>query len=81
MTDRVKRALLAMQRYNWEQGVTAQAFLESGDTDIAIVLALEGANRQNPDGRCCHIAESALPVSGAGLEPARLYKIGTSTSS
>ena len=58
MTDRVKRALLAMQRYNWEQGVTAQGFLESGDTDIAIALALEGANRQNPDGRCCHIAES-----------------------
>ena len=58
MTDRVKRALLAMQRYNWEQGVTAQAFLESGDTDIAIALTLEGANRQNPDGRCCHIGES-----------------------
>ena len=39
----VKRALLAMQRHNWEQGVTAQAFLEAGDEDIAIALALEGA--------------------------------------
>ena len=58
MTDRVKRALLAMQRYNWEQGVTAQAFLEAGDDDIAIALAIEGANRQNADGRCCHIADS-----------------------
>ena len=58
MTDRVKRALLAMQRYNWEQGVTAQAFLEAGDHEIAIALALEGANRQNSDGRCCHIADS-----------------------
>ena len=58
MTDRVKRALLAMQRYNWEQGVTAQAFLEAGDNDIAIALAIEGANRQNADGRCCHIADS-----------------------
>ena len=26
MTDRLKRALLAMQRHNWEQGVAAQAF-------------------------------------------------------
>lgn len=58
MTDRVKRALLSMQRYNWEQGVTAQAFLEAGDEDIAIALAMEGANRQSADGRCCHIANS-----------------------
>ncbi len=58
MTDRVKRALLAMQRHNWEQGVTAQAFLEAGDEDVAIALAIEGANRQAADGRCCHIAES-----------------------
>lgn len=58
MTDRVKRSLLSMQRYNWEQGVTAQAFLEAGDEDIAIALAIEGANRQNADGRCCHIANS-----------------------
>lgn len=58
MTERVKRALLAMQRHDWEQGVTAQAFLEAGDSDIAIALAVEGVNRQNADGRCCHIAGS-----------------------
>ena len=58
MMERVKRALLAMQRHNWEQGVAAQAFLEAGDSDIALALALEGAHRQHADGRCCHIAES-----------------------
>jgi len=58
MNDRVKQALLAMQRYNWEQGVAAQAFLEAGDHDIAIAMAIEGANRQHPDGRCCHIGDS-----------------------
>ena len=58
MTNRVKTALLAMQRYNWEQGVAAQAFLEAGDHDIAVAMAAEGANRQAADGRCCHIGDS-----------------------
>ncbi len=58
MLNKVKTVLLGMQRYNWEQGVAAQAFLEAGDDDIALALALEGANRQNSDGRCCHIGNS-----------------------
>lgn len=58
MLEKVKRAALAMQRYNWEQGVLAQAFLEAGDADIALLLAVEGANRQSEEGRCCHIGSS-----------------------
>ena len=73
MTDRVKRALLAMQRYNWEQGVTAQAFLEAGDDDIAIALAIEGVNRQNADGRCCHIAESTAVTDPCAVGEALLF--------
>lgn len=53
--DKVKLAALAMQRHNWEQGVVAQAFLESGDTQTAILMAVEGANRQIEDGRCAAI--------------------------
>ena len=45
MTERVKRALLSMQRHNWEQGVAAQAFLEAGDEDIAIAMAYEARTR------------------------------------
>jgi rhamnogalacturonyl hydrolase YesR len=37
--EKVKRALLSMQRYPWEQGLTAQAFLEIGDMDTAVELA------------------------------------------
>lgn len=55
--SRVKRATLAMQRYSWEQGVAAQAFLESGDEETAILMAIEGANRQIADGRCAQIGE------------------------
>ena len=48
--DRVKRMTLAMQRYPWEQGVCAQAFLESGDSDVTIALAREAVHRGIPDG-------------------------------
>ncbi len=40
-----------MQRYSWEQGVAAQAFLELGESDIAILLARDAAQRQGSDGR------------------------------
>ena len=73
MTDRVKRALLAMQRYDWEQGVTAQAFLEAGDEAVAIALAIEGAHRQNADGRCCHIAESTAVTDPCAVGEALLF--------
>ena len=73
MTDRVKRALLAMQRYNWEQGVTAQAFLEAGDHDIAIALAIEGANRQSADGRCCHIGDSTAVTDPCAIGEALIF--------
>ena len=73
MTDRVKRALLAMQRYNWEQGVTAQAFLEAGDMDVAIALAFEGANRQHADGRCCHIGDSTAVTDPCAVGEALIF--------
>ena len=73
MTDRVKRALLCMQRHNWEQGVTAQAFLESGDHEMAIALAHEGAYRQAADGRCCHIADSTACTDPCAVGEALLF--------
>lgn len=56
--NKVKHAALCMQRNNWEQGVLAQAFLEAGDRDTAIQLAVEGVYRQQEDGRCCQIGNS-----------------------
>ena len=52
---RVKTATLATQRHDWEQGVVAQAFLESGDIEIAVALAEEAVNRQTKDGRCSQL--------------------------
>lgn len=71
--NQVKQAALAMQRYNWEQGVLAQAFLECGDTGTAILLAVEGANRQNAEGRCCHIGDSTASTDPCAVGEALLY--------
>ena len=49
--SKVQRALLAMQRYSWEQGVTAQAFFELGDDETTILLVKDAVNRQAQNGQ------------------------------
>jgi len=49
--QQVSETLLSMQRYSWEQGVAAQAFLELGETGMAIKLARAAVHRQAADGR------------------------------
>lgn len=73
MTDRVKRALMSMQRHNWEQGVAAQAFLEAGDRDVAIAMAVEGANRQQADGRCCQLDSSTAVTDPCAIGEALIF--------
>jgi rhamnogalacturonyl hydrolase YesR len=53
----VINAMLAMQRYPWEQGVAAQALYECGEWDRMTLLALEAAHRQLPDGRLAMIGD------------------------
>ena len=47
----VKSALLSMQRHSWEQGVAAHAFLDLGEKDMVIALAMSAVMRQKEDGR------------------------------
>ncbi len=49
--DKVKRAMLAMQRYSWEQGVASQAILALGDYELTFLMARDAALRQSHDGR------------------------------
>ncbi len=51
LRSRVKMAMLSMQRASWEQGVASQAFLESGDENMVILMARESVLRQAGDGR------------------------------
>lgn len=70
---KVKRALLCMQRYSWEQGVAAQAFLELGEADWVICFAREAAARQIADGRLAVIGNLSAATDPAANGEALLY--------
>ncbi len=57
--NKVKNALLSMQRHSWEQGVAMQAFLELGDMNVVIAMAKEAAYRCLPDGRLAVLDDSS----------------------
>jgi rhamnogalacturonyl hydrolase YesR len=48
---KVVNATLAMQRWPWEQGVVAQAFLEVGYIEMTLLMAREAVTNQYKDGR------------------------------
>lgn len=54
----VRNAMLAVQRYPWEQGVCAQALWELGDETTAIAMAHDAVLRQKEDGRLAVINEN-----------------------
>ncbi|MEV4636599.1 glycoside hydrolase family 88 protein [Actinoplanes sp. NPDC049548] len=72
MTGPVLTALLAMQRQSWEQGVAAQAALDLGHDDLALLLAEAAVVRQAPDGRLGDVDDEAGAVNGAACGEAVL---------
>jgi rhamnogalacturonyl hydrolase YesR len=48
---KVAKVTLAMQRYSWEQGVVAQAFLEAGDDEMVVSMARAALIYRTADGR------------------------------
>lgn len=54
----VKNAMLAVQRYPWEQGVCAQALWELGEETTAIAMAHDAVLRQKEDGRLAVINDN-----------------------
>jgi len=71
--ERVKYALLAMQRYSWEQGVAAQAFLELGEPDFVVLMAKEAVLRQRKDGRLGVMGSNDAVTDPAANGEAVLY--------
>ena len=57
-------AAMAMQRRDWEQGILAQALLESGDREKVILLTRAALVQRTPDGRL------GVVVSGSPTDPA-----------
>ncbi|MBR6764501.1 MAG: glycoside hydrolase family 88 protein [Clostridia bacterium] len=76
MKDRirqVKLATLATQRYSWEHGTVAQAFLEQGERDVVIAMAREAAYRQEADGRAAMIGGQAAVTDPCSPGEALIY--------
>jgi unsaturated rhamnogalacturonyl hydrolase len=55
--EKVTLAMLTMQRATWEQGVAMQALLESGKTELVVLMAKEAVLRQSQDGRLAMLGE------------------------
>ena len=55
-------AMLAAQRYPWEQGVAAQAVYENGWKEIWLPMAYDAVQRALPDGRLA-MAGTEVPVA------------------
>ena len=61
--NKVKNALLTMQRFEWEQGTTAQAFLEWGENDLVVQFAKSAIMRTVKDGRLGVMGKSSGSVT------------------
>jgi len=62
--ERATAAAMAMQRRDWEQGILAQAMVEAGDRQRAILLTRAAVVQRTPDGRL------GVVVSGSPTDPA-----------
>jgi len=72
LIEKVKVALLGMQRYNWEQGVAAQAMLELGDDKWVVSLARAAVMRQQ-NGRFSVIGNHDPLTDSASVGEAVMY--------
>ena len=62
---KVRLAMLCMARQCWEQGMAAQALLETGDLEAMELMARDCAVRQAGDGRLCVVEETPALVDPA----------------
>jgi len=69
--EKVKTAMLCMQRYSWEHGTAMQGMLEIGDTTALLIMARESVQRKKPDGRLSMVGSDMniadTGVNGAGV--------------
>jgi hypothetical protein len=73
--EKVQMSLLAMQRYSWQQGVTAQAFLEQGNMPLVIALSREAACCALPDGRAAVIGHGEAVTDPCSVGEALLASV------
>jgi unsaturated rhamnogalacturonyl hydrolase len=70
LIEKVKLAMLSMQRASWEHGIAMQAILELKDYDLLYLMAQEAVLRQLPDGRLSVVySDNGVTDPGASGEP------------
>jgi rhamnogalacturonyl hydrolase YesR len=77
LSEKVKMAMLAMQRASWEQGTAIQAAVETNDLLLLHLLVTEAILRQSSDGRTCMLGSNnnvTDPVA-AGLGIVKCYEL------
>ena len=77
LSEKVKLAMLAMQRASWEQGTAIQAAVETNDLLLLHLLVSEAILRQSPDGRTCMLGSNnnvTDPVA-AGLGIVKCFEL------
>ncbi|MDA3958554.1 MAG: glycoside hydrolase family 88 protein [Oceanispirochaeta sp.] len=67
-----------MQRYSWEQGVAAQAFLERREYKRVLLLCREAVCRQIEDGRLASMGEPTAVTDHAAIGEALVFTARTS---
>ena len=58
VAEKVRNAMLAMQRASWEQGTAIQAMIECADFEMLRLLVNEALVRQTSDGRTCMLGSN-----------------------
>lgn len=79
---KVKTAMLCMTRQCWEQGIAAEALLETEDFEALGIVVYDMVLRQSADGRLCNVEDTpAVTDSSFCIPPTFLYgkKIGNET--
>jgi unsaturated rhamnogalacturonyl hydrolase len=66
LIQKVAKAALAMQRYSWEQGILAQAFLDAGEHETVILMTKAALLNTTPDGRMAAIGGGAIDPAMGG---------------
>lgn len=71
--EKVKLAMLSMQRATWEQGVAMQALMEAGENEMVVLMAKEAVLRQKEDGRVAMLGEEFALSDAASPGEAILF--------
>lgn len=70
--ENIKQAMFCMTRQCWEQGIFAQAMLETEDYDNLALVAYDIVLRQSDDGRLCNIENTPAVTDSSFCVPSIL---------